>query len=85
MPQWEIVEELRQVKPGHAGTLIPSWNTGFSLRREPFRDADPVGVVRPGQRLQVLAADSGHLKVRQDAEGLEGWIPAHIVAPWPQG
>src|SRR5438309_1242596 len=62
-----------------------SWNTGFSLRREPFRDADPVGVVRPGQRLQVLAADSGHLKVRQDAEGLEGWIPAHIVAPWPQG
>ena len=84
MPQFESVEELRRVQPGGAGTLIPSWNTGFTLRSEPGPEAAAGAVVRPGQRLVVLEARDGHLRVRQDAEGHEGWIPAHIVAPWPE-
>lgn len=84
MPQWETVENLRHVAPGEAGTLIPSWNTGFPLRTEPEPGSTTTGVVRPGQRLEVLQAYKGHLRVRQEAEGHEGWIPAYIVAPWPE-
>ena len=83
MPQFETVEDLRRVGPGQAGTLIPSWNTGFPLRVEPRAEAEQVGLVRPGQKLDVLSERDGHLEVRQQAEGLTGWIPAHVVAPWP--
>ncbi|MEA2644952.1 MAG: Bacterial dipeptidyl-peptidase Sh3 domain [Chloroflexota bacterium] len=83
MPQWESVEEIRRVAPGAAGTLIPSWNTGFPLRAAPEPGASTGGVVRPGQKLHVLEERDGHLLVRQEAEGHEGWVPAHIVAPWP--
>jgi hypothetical protein len=83
MPQWEIVEEMRRVPPGKAGTLIPSWNTGFPLRSEPH-GGPTGGVVRPGQKLHVLEARDGHLLVQQEAAGLHGWIPRHIVAPWPE-
>ena len=82
MPQFESVEEIRRVAPGGVGTLIPSWNTGFPLHGKPGPDEDIIGVVRPGQRLHVLEQRDGHLRVRQEAGGLEGWIPAHIVAPW---
>lgn len=84
MPQFEVVEDMRHVPPGRVGTLIPSWNTGFPLRRGP-RPGDATGdVVRPGQRLHVLEEVDGHLRVRQEADGVEGWIPVHIVAPWPE-
>jgi hypothetical protein len=82
--QFETVEEIRRVAPGEVGTLIPSWNTGFPLRAEPSSTATVTGVVRPGQRLHVLEALDRRLRVRQEAEGLEGWIPAHVVAPWPR-
>jgi hypothetical protein len=84
MPQWESVEAIRRVPPGASGTLIPSWNTGFPLRAEPQPGAAPGGVVRPGQKLLVLEERDGHLLVRQEAEGHEGWVPIHIVAPWPE-
>ena len=84
MGQWEVVEEMRRVPPGKTGTLIPSWNTGFELRAAPDPGAAPAGVVRPGQMLMVLEERAGHLRVRQEAEGLEGWIPVHSVAPWPE-
>jgi hypothetical protein len=84
MPQWEVVEDMRRVPPGKAGTLIPSWNTGFPLRAEPAPGVTTGGMVRPGQRLLVVDEQNGHLLVRQEAEGLEGWIPVHVVAPWPE-
>jgi hypothetical protein len=84
MPQFEVVEDLRHVPPGAAGTLIPSWNTGYSLRTAP-RSAQTTGeVVRPGQRLVVQEATDGFLKVRHEADGSEGWLPTYIVAPWPE-
>jgi hypothetical protein len=84
MPQFEVVEDMRHVSPGQVGTLIPSWNTGFTLRRG-RRPEDPTAdVVRPGQRLLVLEESEGHLKVRHETDGFEGWIPVHIVAPWPE-
>jgi hypothetical protein len=84
MPQFEVVDDMRRVPPGEAGTLIPSWNTGYPLRTAP-RSAEAAGeVVRPGQRLLVLEAADGFLKVRHEAGGGEGWLPAHIVAPWPE-
>jgi hypothetical protein len=70
--------------PGKAGTLIPSWNTGFPLREAPEPDAPTTGVVRPGQKLHVVEERSGYLLVRQEAAGLTGWIPRHVVAPWPE-
>jgi hypothetical protein len=84
MPQWEVVEDMRQVPPGLAGTLIPSWNTGYPLRAAPAPDAAHTGVVRPGQKLHVLDAEGGYLHVQQEAAGLLGWIPVHLVAPWPE-
>jgi hypothetical protein len=84
MPQFEVVEDMRRVPPGEAGTLIPSWNTGYPLRIA-ARSAETTGeVVRPGQRLLVLEAADRFLKVRHEADGGEGWLPAHIVAPWPE-
>jgi hypothetical protein len=83
VPQWETVEDLRGLKPGQAATLIPSWNTGYPLRSEPREGAETVDLVRPGQKLHVLAQEAGHLHVRQEAEGLTGWIPAHVVTAWP--
>lgn len=84
MPQWESVEEIRRVPIGGAGTLIPSWNTGFPLRQAPVPGGAAGGLVRPGQKLLVLDERDGHLLVRQEAEGHEGWIPAHVVALWPE-
>lgn len=84
MPQWEVVEDMRRVPPGKAGTLIPSWNTGFALRQEPDPTAPLAGVVRPGQKLLVQEEKDGMLRVHQEADGLEGWIPGHIVASWPE-
>ena len=83
MPQFETVEDMRRVPVGEAGTLIPSWNTGYPLRIGPGATATTGEVVRPGQRLQVLEAAAGFLKVRHEAAGGEGWLPEHIVAPWP--
>jgi hypothetical protein len=84
MPQFEVVEDMRRVPVGEAGTLIPSWNTGYALRSE-ARSAETNGeVVRPGQRLLVLEAADGFLKVRHEADGGEGWLPEHLVAPWPE-
>ena len=83
MPQFESVEHLRRVEPGQSATLIPSWNTGFPLRAEAGQDRERPGLVRPGQKLNVLAERDGLLHVRQEAEGLEGWIPAHVVTRWP--
>ena len=83
MPQWEVVEEMRQVPPGHDGTLIPSWNTGFPLRAEPG-GGETTGAVRPGQRLLVLEERDGYLLVQQQATAQAGWLPTHIVAPWPE-
>ncbi|HEV1997182.1 MAG TPA: SH3 domain-containing protein [Candidatus Dormibacteraeota bacterium] len=83
MPQFESVEDLRRVEPGQSATLIPSWNTGFPLRAEPRDNAERLGLVRPGQKLKVLAERDGLLQVQQEAEGLEGWIPAHVVTLWP--
>ena len=71
------------MRPGQAATLIPSWNTGFPLRAEPRDNAERLGLVRPGQKLKVLAERDGLLQVQQEAEGLEGWIPAHVVTLWP--
>ena len=68
---------------GAAATLIPSWNTGFPLRAQPAVGAGTGAVARPGQKLVVLEERDGHLRVRQEAEGNEGWVPAHVVAPWP--
>jgi hypothetical protein len=83
MPQFEVVEDMRRVPPGGVGSLIPSWNTGYPLRVGP-RSADTTGeVVRPGQRLLVLEAAEGFLKVRHETDGGEGWLPEHVVAPWP--
>ncbi|MFN2463617.1 MAG: SH3 domain-containing protein [Candidatus Dormibacteria bacterium] len=83
MPQFESVEDIRRVKVGQTATLIPSWNTGFPLRAEPVDDAAEVGLVRPGQRLQVLEEQGNMLKVRQEAEDLVGWIAGHVVTAWP--
>ena len=83
MPQFESVEELRRVEVGQAATLIPSWNTGYALRDSPSGEPGP-GLVRPGQKLHVLAAQDGLLQVRQEAAGLEGWLPAHVVTRWPE-
>ena len=83
MPQFESVESIRRVEAGQSATLIPSWNTGFPLRVEPREGAEQVGLVRPGQKLKVLEAKDGLLRVQQEAEGLEGWIPAHVVTRWP--
>jgi hypothetical protein len=83
VPQFESVEHLRKVGPGKAATLIPSWNTGFPLRTEARDDAERVGLVRPGQKLKVLGSRDGMFHVQQEAEGLEGWIPAHVVTAWP--
>jgi len=83
VPQFESVEEIRRVKVGASATLIPSWNTGFPLRAEAREDADRVGLVRPGQKLLVLAAQGTMLKVQQEAEGLTGWVAAHVVTAWP--
>ncbi|GAC1334194.1 MAG: hypothetical protein NVSMB17_15550 [Candidatus Dormibacteria bacterium] len=83
MPQFESVEEIRRVGPGQSATLIPSWNTGFPLRAEPHEGADKVALVRPGQKLLVLAAHERMLQVQQEAEGLTGWIPGHVVTAWP--
>jgi len=84
VPQFEVVEDMRRVPPGEAGTLIPSWNTGYSLRAAP-RSTEATGkVVRPGQRLLALEAADGFLKVRYEAGGVEGWLPEHILAPWPE-
>lgn len=83
MPQFETVEDFRGVPVGGAGTLIPSWNNGFVLRSNPEVGDETGAMVRPGQRLVVLEAANRHLRVRQDAQGHEGWIPAHVVAPWP--
>ena len=83
MPQFETVENLRRVAPGQAATLIPSWNTGFPLRREAAPGSAEVGLVRPGQKLHVISTQGGLLEVRQEAEGLTGWIPAHVVTAWP--
>ena len=83
MPQFESVEDIRRVKQGQAATLIPSWNTGFPLRAESREDAPTVALVRPGQRLVVLAEEGHMLKVQQEAEGLTGWLPAHVVTAWP--
>ncbi|MHB8508274.1 MAG: SH3 domain-containing protein [Candidatus Dormibacteria bacterium] len=85
MPQFESVEFLRQVGPGQVATLIPSWNTGYPLRSEPGAASLATGTVRPGQRLHVLEARDRELRVEQEAEGLTGWIPAYVVAPWPEG
>ena len=68
---------------GKAGTLIPSWNTGYPLRVGPRADATSGEIVRPGQKLLVLEETDGYLKVAQEADGFEGWIPVHLVAPWP--
>jgi hypothetical protein len=84
MPQWEVVEDMRRVPPGNAGTLIPSWNTGFPLRQGPTSTEPTGAVVRPGQKLLVLEARDGQLRVQQEAAGLVGWIPEHVVAPWPE-
>lgn len=83
MPQFESVEDIRRVKQGQAATLIPSWNTGFPLRAEPRDDAEKVALVRPGQKLLVMAEQGHMLKVTQEAEGLTGWLPAHVVTAWP--
>jgi len=83
VPQFEIVEDIRHVPPGKVGTLIPSWNTGFPLRLGPRPGETTGDLVRPGQKLHVLQEGEGHLRVRQEANGYEGWLPAHIVAPWP--
>ena len=83
MPQFEVVEDTRHVPPGRAGTLIPSWNTGYPLRQEATGAALTGDVVRPGQKLHVLASAGGYIKVRQEANGYVGWLPAHVVAPWP--
>ncbi|HXA42327.1 MAG TPA: hypothetical protein VNV65_05345 [Candidatus Solibacter sp.] len=84
MPQFEVVEDSRRVPPGKAGTLIPSWNTGFDLRSGPDGEQTTGAVVRPGQKLHVLESVGGNLKVRQEANGYQGWLPGHIVAPWPE-
>jgi hypothetical protein len=84
VPQFESVEELRKVQPGQAATLIPSWNTGFPLRASSREGAEVTGLVRPGQRLAVVAAEDGQLHVEQEAEGLRGWLPAHVVTRWPE-
>jgi hypothetical protein len=84
VPQFESVEELRRVQPGQAATLIPSWNTGFPLRASSRDGAETTGLVRPGQRLTVIAAENGRLQVEQEAEGLRGWLPAHVLARWPE-
>ena len=83
MPQFESVEDIRRVGPGQSATLIPSWNTGFPLRAEPRDDAEKVGLVRPGQKLAVTAEQGHMLKVEQEAEGLVGWIPGHVITAWP--
>ena len=83
MPQFESVEHLRKVGPGQSATLIPSWNTGFPLRADSREDSQKVGLVRPGQKLKVLAQFNGLLQVEQEAEGLQGWIPGHVVTAWP--
>ena len=83
MPQFESVEEIRRVTPGQAGTLIPSWNTGYPLRERPNPGAPSGAVVRPGQKLLVLSAQDKHLQVRLESEDLTGWLPEHVVAPWP--
>ena len=83
MPLFESVEEIRRVQPGQAGTLIPSWTQGFALRERPNPSAPGSVVVRPGQRLTVLSAQDRHLQVRLDSEGVSGWLPEHVVAPWP--
>jgi len=83
VPQFESVEEIRRVEPGQSATLIPSWNTGFPLRALPDEGAEKLGLVRPGQKLLVLAAQQRMLKVQQEAEGLTGWIPGHVVTAWP--
>ncbi len=84
VPQFESVEDLRRVRPGQSATLIPSWNTGFPLRAEPREGAATAGLVRPGQKLVVVAERDGQLQVEQEAEGLRGWIPAHVVTRWPE-
>jgi hypothetical protein len=84
VPQFESVEFLRRVQPGQSATLIPSWNTGFPLRAAPNDGAEAVGLVRPGQKLVVIAEQGGRLHVEQEAEGLKGWIPAHVVTRWPE-
>jgi hypothetical protein len=84
VPQFESVEELRRVELGQAATLIPSWNTGFPLRASSSATAETTGLVRPGQRLMVIAAANGRLQVEQEAEGLRGWLPAHVVTRWPE-
>ncbi len=84
MPQFESVESLRLVQPGQSATLIPSWNTGFPLRAEPREGAATVGLVRPGQKLAILTEKDGRLEVEQEAEGLRGWLPAHVVTRWPE-
>ncbi|MFN2466164.1 MAG: SH3 domain-containing protein [Candidatus Dormibacteria bacterium] len=83
MPQFESVENLRRVQPGQCATLIPSWNTGYPLRAEARDGAQAVGLVRPGQKLAVITEQGGKLQVEQEAEGLRGWIPAHVVTRWP--
>jgi len=84
MPQFESVEDLRRVRPGQACTLIPSWNNGFPLRLGPGSEETTGGLVRPGQRLLVLAEEDRFIQVRLESEGLVGWVPAHVVAPWPE-
>jgi hypothetical protein len=84
VPQFESVEEIRRVRPGQSATLIPSWNTGFPLRAEPREDGENVVLVRPGQKLLVLGEQGRLLQVQQEAEGLVGWIPAHVVTAWPE-
>lgn len=84
MPQFESVEHLRLVEPGQAATLIPSWNTGFPLRTSSGEGAETAGLVRPGQKLTVIAAENGQFQVEQGAEGLRGWLPAHVVTRWPE-
>jgi hypothetical protein len=84
MPQFESVEEIRHVQPGEFGTLIPSWNTGLRLRERPSATAVTGTVVRPGQMLEVLAAQDKHLEVRLVSDGVTGWLPEHVVAPWPR-
>jgi hypothetical protein len=84
MPQFESVEEIRRVAPGQAGTLIPSWNTGFALRPEPRPGGTAAALVRPGQKLHVLEARDKHVRVRLESDSsVEGWLPEHLVAPWP--
>jgi hypothetical protein len=84
VPQFESVEQLRKVHTGQVATLIPSWNTGFPLRTSSREGAETAGLVRPGQKLTVIAAENGQLHVEQEAEGLRGWLPAHVVTGWPE-